>query len=579
MDDPQITMDIVDFENQYIQFNKNYSGSNLADKATLLKALQDYTRLLFCRGERAMIYFNYITELNSSDTAAEAALSLTTERITKASNEVIFFDLNLGKIPAETQQAFLQDPDFAQYRYYLDGVFKTAKYNLSEAEEKIISLKDGPSYSMWVSGQEKLLSHQTINWKGNIIPLTEAQELVESLPTKERRKLHKQVMAKLKSVSDFAEAEINAVYTDKKIDDELRGFKTSYDATLLEHETTEDTVFALVQSTASNIAISHRFFKLKAKLLGLEYLTYADRAVTLSTEQKEVPFEAGVQIVRKAFAAMDSQFSDIFDSYLAKGQIDVYPKSGKSGGAYCSSSIGNPTYVLLNHMPDMQSTVTLAHEMGHAIHSELSESQPPLYQAYTTAVAEVASTFFEQIVFYNMLETLSVKEQIVALHDRINQDIQTTYRQIAFFNFELELHRTMKKKGAVSKEEIATILNKHVSEYLGDKFKMAEDDGFFFVGLSHMRDFFYVYSYAYGSLISRAIYKQYAEDKNALVKIKQFLSAGCSKSPEDIFKDIGIDISKPEFWDNGFQAIAEDIDRLEALIANSKAQVSKLAQN
>lgn len=570
IEDPQIEKDIKNFEDQYSLFNFNYSNVDLSDKVVLHSALKDYTELLNCKGERAMMFFEYITELDSSNSIADAALARVGERITKASNNIIFFELALGNISAENQKSILLDDDFSDYHYFLDSNFKVAKFNLSEAEERILALKNAPSYAMWIDGQEKLLSRQTIKWKGNLIPLNEAQEIIESLPTKERRKLHKLVMSKLKNLSDFAEAEINAVFTDKKIDDELRGHTNPYDATLLEHEITASTVFALVDSAKNNLGISHQFFALKSKLLNLSSFSYADRGATLNGVQKEISFEAGAQIVRKALADTDVEFSKIFDSYLEKGQIDVSPKAGKNGGAYCSSSIGNPTFVLLNHLPDMQSVMTLAHEMGHAIHTELSEAQAPLYQGYSTAVAEVASTFFEQVIFYNMLETLSDQEKIIALHDRISQDIATTYRQIAFFNFELELHKTIRAKGAMSKEEIAALLNKHTAEYLGSKFKLTEEDGYYFVGLSHIRNFFYVYSYAFGCLISRAIYQQYSKNKSILPKIKQLLSAGGAKSPEQIFSDINVDITKPEFWDNGFLAIKNDIERLEQLMAKNK---------
>ena len=211
--------------------------------------------------------------------------------------------------------------------------------------------------------------------------------------------------------------------------------------------------------------------------------------------------------------------------------------------------------------------MTFGHEMGHAINSELSKSQTPLYEGYTISVAEVASTLFENFVFEEIFQTLSAKEKIIALHDRIQDDIQTIFRQIACFNFEVELHRTIRVKGSLSKEEIGALLNKHMSAYLGPRFKMTELDGYFFVSWSHIRRFFYVYSYAYGQLISKALYKKYQTDKNYIGEIKKFLSAGGSKSPEDIFRDIGIDTTKPDFFIAGLKSIEEDILKLQKLIS------------
>jgi oligoendopeptidase F len=250
---------------------------------------------------------------------------------------------------------------------------------------------------------------------------------------------------------------------------------------------------------------------------------------------------------------------------LKNGQIDVFPKKGKTGGAYCSSSTGLPTLVLLNHISSMNSVMTVAHEMGHAIHSELSKTQPEIYQGYSTAVAEVASTLFENFAFDEVFETLSDKEKIIALHDRINDDISTIFRQIACFNFELELHKEIRAKGFVPKEEMAKLMNKHISSYVGGVMKLKENDGYFFVNWGHIRRFFYVYSYAYGQIISKALYAEYKKDKNFISKIEEFLKSGGSKSPYEIFKSIGIDTSKPEFFEAGLKQIEEDIKMLEKL--------------
>ena len=214
--------------------------------------------------------------------------------------------------------------------------------------------------------------------------------------------------------------------------------------------------------------------------------------------------------------------------------------------------------------------MTFGHEMGHAIHSEFSRSQPVFYEGYSMTTAETASTLFEAFVFQNQFEKLNDEEKIIALHDKIQDDIQTIFRQIACFNFELEMHKTIREKGNMSKEELATLMNKHMKSYIGDM-ELTEKDGYFFVHWSHLRRFFYVYSYAFGQLASKALHKKYMEDNTYIEKIKQFLSAGGSMSPEDIFKSIGVDMTKPDFWKKGIESIAEDITLLEALV-NKKSK-------
>jgi oligoendopeptidase F len=203
--------------------------------------------------------------------------------------------------------------------------------------------------------------------------------------------------------------------------------------------------------------------------------------------------------------------------------------------------------------------------MGHAFHTELSRSQGPWYSGYSTSLAETASTLFESIALESIFEGLSEKEKILVLHDRINDDIATVFRQIACFNFELDLHNSIRAKGFLSKEEIADIHNKNMKAYLGPLFDLKQDDGYMFVQWSHIRRFFYVYSYAYGMLVSKALLRKYKKDKSFWSSIEKFLSSGGKDTPENILKEIGLDLSKPDFWMEGLKEIEDDIIKLEKL--------------
>jgi oligoendopeptidase F len=249
--------------------------------------------------------------------------------------------------------------------------------------------------------------------------------------------------------------------------------------------------------------------------------------------------------------------------YLNNGQIDVFPRLNKRSGAYCWGHPSLPTFVLLNNVPSFDSVSTLAHEMGHAIHTELSKKQSIFYERYSTAAAEVASTLFENFVFDEVMTSLSPKERIIALHDHIADDMGTIFRQIAFFNFEMELHQMIRAEGFVGSEKIAKLMNKHLQSYIGPEFKLDPDDGLFWIRLSHIRSYFYVYTYAYGQLISKALYTKYQQDNRFIEKINQFLSAGGSDTPEHIFKSIGVDTTKPDFWKLGLESIERDITNLE----------------
>jgi len=189
-----------------------------------------------------------------------------------------------------------------------------------------------------------------------------------------------------------------------------------------------------------------------------------------------------------------------------------------------------------------------------------------VYQGHSLATAETASTLFENLVFDANLARLSRKERIVALHDKIQDDIASIQRQVAFFEFEREMHETIRKEGAMDHDELATLMQKHLTAYLGPAVAVTKDDGYTFVYVSHFRRFFYVYTYAYGNLVSAAIAERLRSDKGYAEAIDRFLSAGSSASPEAIFKDIGIDVTNPAFFEQGLERLSARIDELEHLL-------------
>lgn len=567
--DPRIEEDMCAIERAYARFEKKFRGKDFSSSpAVLAPALKTYVSLLEdVSSMRPLLYFSYKRELNAHDHEAERMIQQYSERLKKAGNKVTFFDLALGKIPTKTQKDFLKDERLAPFTYHLVRIFKTAAHDLSEPEERLLTLLSSPAQSMWIDGVDKAVSTRTVLHQGKKISLNEATALVSHLHSApKRRALWRAVIESLKTISEFSESEINALYTKKKITDELRGFVQPYEATVLGYENDLRSVETLVAAVTKAFPLAHRFYRLKKKLLGLGELTYADRAAPLDGVKMQYPFPEAARLVGTAFGEAHPRYQEILNRFIESGQIDVHSRPGKSGGAFCSSSHGNPTYVLLNHTGDFNSVLTLAHEMGHAIHGERSKAaQPILYEDYSTSVAETASTFFEGYVFEHLTKTLSEKERRVVLHNRIQDDIATIFRQIACFNFERELHTLVRTKGWVPKEEIAALLNTHMHAYLGDAVTLSPEDGYFFVTWSHIRRPFYVYSYAYGQLVSKALLARTKQDPRYIEKVDAFLCAGSSDTPERIFKQSGIDTLSPDFFAEGLVSIARDIDELERL--------------
>lgn len=568
--DPQIEKDMKNMEEAFSNFNKRYKDDNkyLENEDALLKVLTEYEKMHNEQNiSKPILYFHYLRDLNANNTEAGAKLNLLNSRLSGAINNIIFFTLKLGKISKENQIIFLKSEKLKNWRYLLRKTFEQAEHNLSEAEEKILMLKSEPSESFWINGTERIVNNLQVDWKKKKIPLDQAITEASNLSTKERRTLFTNTIKKLESVADFAENELNAIIINKKIDDNLKKYPKPYSATVEVYQNEEKTVETLTDIVTKYFYLSHKFYKIKAKLLGVKELKYADRNANAGKLQKKVGFADAVNIVKAGFSNLDKKYADILDGYLKNGQIDVYPQKGKSGGGYCSYANNLPIFLLLNHTSNSNSVKTLGHEMGHAIHSELSKKQDNyFYREYSYACAETASTLFENFVFKELLSKLSKKEQIYALHDRLNEQIATIFRQIACFNFELELHNTIREKGYLPKEKIAELMNKHMGAYLGPIFKLDPIDGYYFVHWSHLRRYFYVYSYAFGSLVSRSMYAKWEKDKDFAKKITKFLEAGGSDSPENIFKSIGIDITEPNFFEEGLKNLGEEIDMFEKLV-------------
>lgn len=569
--DPQIMRDVADFELAVAVFERKYSINKkwLTTAKTLASACKDYEILISHPGcIRPRIYFYFRRDTNHGDTTIRARMTDIENRYDKILNRFIFFTLDIGRISVAIQQKFRKEKVLAPYSYFLHVIWNTAQHDLSEAEEKILTRLNQPAREMWIDGLQKVLNKQEIMWKGVLMPVTEAFGRYYSLPITERRMMWNMLMQKMIEISDFAEAEINALFYRKNVIDELRGFKKPYSNTVMSYQNEEATVDTLVSVVTKHFPISHRFFKLKARMMKEKYLEYADRGAEIGDTKTPFLFADAVDILQKAFAPFDKKYVKILNSYLLNGQIDVFAKKGKRGGAYCWGAYNIPNFVLLNHANNFNSVMTFGHEMGHAFHSELSKAQRPLYNDYTIAVAEVASTFFENLVFEEAFGRLSEAEKIIALHDKISGKISSVFRQIACFNFEHDAHMLVRSKGFASKEDLAQLMNKHMSAYLGPVFKIKPEDGYFFVGWSHIRKHFYVYSYAFGELVSDALFAKYKKDATYRAKIEQFLSAGGSASPEDIFASVGIDVRHPKFFEEGLAQIEADIAELERLMKN-----------
>lgn len=564
--DTRLEADIVAAEKAYTSFASKWSKKDFTTSATALKkALTDYEALSgMPELSRPGRYLSFRTVLNTNDHAAEKMLALLSKRLRKASNQILFFSLTLGKIPATKQKSLLRDASLAHFHYYLERVFLGAKHHLTEAEEKIIRLKGPQSSGMWVDAVEKIVSNRVVTFKGKEYGIPEALETLDLLPTKQRIALWDLLMAEMEKIGEVAEHEFNAIITDVRTEDELRGFLKPYSATALGYEDTEESIESLVSAVSTKgFALSRKFYKLKAAYHGVDQLHYTQKYESIGRDLG-ISFDQALTIARDVFYGVSSDYGKVFDDMITNGQIDVYPKKGKHGGAFMSASTGHPTHVLLNHVDNFKSLETLAHEMGHAIHAARSATNSPLYDGHSIVTAETASTLFENLLFDAVYEQASEAQKPVLLHDRITRDIATIQRQIAFFNAELEIHTTIESAGAMTNAELRDCMYRHLSSYLGPAIKLEEKDGYSYVYIPHLRYGFYVYTYSYGLLMSTIMAKRLKADPSYAKNIDAFLSAGETATVADIFKLAEIDVTKADTFTEALKNHAADINAFAA---------------
>ncbi len=572
IDDPRLLADVAYTERTYRQFAKNWRHRPFTtDSSTLRQALSEYETLLgdprLTRPDR---YLSLRLELDVTDSAAQKLQATLRKRLRNASDYLLFFTLELGKVTKSLQQEFLTDPNLAYFRYFLTCLFTNAKHDLTEAEEKIVRLKSTQASTLWQQMTDKLISTAEINWHKRSIPLPEALEMIEALPSKQKPELWDAIITKIDTFGIPAEHEFNAIITDIRTEDSLRGYKKPYSATTLNYEHDEKSIEALVTAVSDRgFALSQRFYKLKAKYHGVPKLHYAQKYDSLGTEPN-IPFATALEICRDIFYRVNQLYGRIFDDMLERGQLDIFPRKGKRGGAFMSDQTGHPIQVLLNHTNTLKALETLAHEMGHAVHAARSATQSPLYDGHSIVTAETASTLFESLVFQALKEQASDDEKLLLLHDRLTRDIATMQRQIAFFNCELEIHTTIEREGAMTHAELKQCMHRHLTSYLGPAVDVRPIDGASYVYIPHLRYGFYVYSYTFGHLMSSLMAAAYKADTSYSKQIDTFLSAGSSASVVQIFKRIGLNTTKADTFLSALTTHENDIKQFEKLVKRKR---------
>ena len=561
-------------------FVGKWSNDNnyLMNPAVLKQALDDYSSLEITSptgGDGANtkdgFYFWLRTQQDENNSNLKAKYGKSIEFGNNLMNSLRFFRINIGKIESNEQKKFLSNESLKEYKHFLERTFAEAEYTLSLEEENILALKQIPSHEKWdkmlsgfLSKEERIIEEGEMNVKKNF---SEIMSLMNSPSQKTRDSAVIAFNDILNKFSEVAEAEINAILTNKKIDDQLRKVERPDFIRHLSDDIDSEVVDSLIESVSSRFDISKRYYELKAKLLGLKKLKYHERNVIYGSVVKKYPYAESLDLVYNTFLNIDKEFAEIF-SYLNKnGQVDVFPMKGKRSGAFCTDSlIYQPIYIMLNHTDNLVDVQTIAHEFGHAINSELIKKNcNALSCGMVTSTAEVASTFMEDFVLKKLQGEANEESKLALMMAQLNDEVSTIMRQAACYKFEQELHKEFREKGYLSKEEIGKIFIKNMSAYMGSAVEQSEGADNWWIHWHHIRTFFYVYSYASGLLISKSLQNMVREDKETIQKVKEFLSKGTSDSPKNIFMKMNVDITKKDFWNKGLDEVEELLNKTEEL--------------
>lgn len=546
----------------------------LENPAVLKEALDEYEKLNRFYGVSGNegFYFHLRTAQDQNNPKLKAKFNSTENFELKISNDIQFFEHNIARISNEKQNLFLNFDGLKNYKHFLERLFVRAKYLLSDSEEKILNLKQSSAYSNWIKMTSGFLAKEErtiLNEKGK--RETKSFSDIFSLASNQKNKIRGMAAEAFNDILaknvDVAEAEMNSILSDKKTNDELRKMPRPDLARHIDDDIDSSTVDALVLAVSSRFGISRKYYALKAKLMRLKKLEYHERNVEYGKIGQKFSYQEAINIVYKTFLNLDDKFAGILQSFVSKNQIDVYPKKGKDSGAFCSSNlISQPTFVLLNFSGRFNDIKTIAHEFGHAINSELQkESQNSLNVGTPKSTAETASTFVEDFVLEEVGKEADEELRLTLMMSKLNDDVSTIFRQVACYMFEQELHSLFRQKGYLSKEEIGKLFQKHMRAYMGPAVIQSPGSQNWWVYWGHIRNFFYNYSYASGLLISKTMQNYYARDKAFMSKIKEFLSAGTSDSPKNLFKKMGIDITGKKFWNDGLDTVENLLKETEKL--------------
>jgi oligoendopeptidase F len=363
----------------------------------------------------------------------------------------------------------------------------------------------------------------------------------------------------------------NTLVQDKAVEDRLRHYPHWLATRNLANEASDESVMALIQAVRGRFDIPQRWYVLKAKLLGIERLADYDRSAPVSSEDVTFSFAEAREFVLDTYDHFSGDAGRVVRRFFEERWVDAPIRPHKRGGAFCSYTVPSVhPYVLLNFTARRRDVLTMAHELGHGLHAALAQPQGIFHQSTPLTLAETASVFGEALVFGRMLEaTGSDEERLGLLAERLDDTIATVFRQIAMNRFEHLVHTRRRDEGELSVDRLCDTWVESQAELFGDSVEITDGYRMWWSYVPHfINSPGYVYAYAYGLLLALSAYSRYLEQGDPFVpRYLELLTAGGSRSPEELGAIVGIDLADPGFWDAGLTLVERQLTEAEELAA------------
>ena len=566
---PELEADFAEADRAARAFQEAHAG-RLAGLggAALGAAIVEYQRIEEIQG-RLMSYAQLMFSMDGTDAALGQFYQSVSERVTAISSHLLFFTLELNRMDEAALEARLTDPALARWRPWLRDLRVFRPHQLDDNLEKLLHEKEVTGRSAWSRLFDETIAGLRVPVRGERLTVSAA---LNKLSDRDRG-----VRADAAAgIGQVFEANVrlfglitNTLAKDKEIVDTWRHYERPTSYRNRSNMVEDEVVDALSTAVTANYArLSHRYYALKAKWLGLEKLEHWDRNAPLPDDQDQsIPWSEARDRVLDAYAGFSPELASVGQRFFDNAWIDATLRPGKAGGAFAHPTVPSVhPYLLVNYHGKTRDVMTLAHELGHGVHQVLAAEQGYLLSGTPLTLAETASVFGEMMTFRALLdaETDPARRRIM-LASKVEDMLNTVVRQVAFYQFETRLHDE-RRRGELLPERIGEIWLEVQRESLGPAFNFTSDYRVYWSYVPHfIHSPFYVYAYAFGDCLVNALYSVFQDGHPGFEeKYMDLLRAGGTKRHKELLAPFGLDASDPAFWTRGLDVIAGFIDELEA---------------